>query len=453
VSRVLVRGCEAVVTMDDAGTELTGGSVLAVDGVITWAGTGEPPGGTAGAYVIDGRGTVALPGLVNTHHHLYQLLTRVQAQQADLFGWLTHLYPLWAGTTEDLVRDAARAGLAELALSGCTTAADHHYLFPQDAGDCFAATIEAAGEVGLRFAPTRGSMDRGVSDGGLPPDEVVETTEAALAATAAAVDAWHDPAPGSMVRVAVAPCSPFSVSGDLMREAADLAADKGVRLHTHLSETADDVKVCRETYGCGPVELLERLGWLHDRTWLAHGVHLDDGEITALARAGTGVAHCPSSNMRLGSGLARVPELLTAGVKVGLGVDGSASNDAGDLLAEARQAMFTARARLGPAAMDARTALRLATRGGAEALGRSDLGVIEPGRRADLVLFRVDTLPFAGTAPDPVAALAFCAPQRAWQVLVEGRIVVAGGRLATLDEEEVAKRAAQASAELLEGLT
>jgi cytosine/adenosine deaminase-related metal-dependent hydrolase len=452
MSRILVRGCEVVVTMDDAGTELAGASVLVEDGVIAWVGPGEPPGGPAGAYVIDGRGTVALPGLVNTHHHLYQVLTRVQAQDAGLFDWLVHLYPIWAGLTEDHVRAAARAGLAELALSGCTTAADHHYLFPLDAGDCLGASIEAAAEVGLRFHPTRGSMDLGASRGGLPPDEVVESTEAALDATAAALDAWHDPGPGAMVRVGVAPCSPFSVSEALLKGAAELARDRGVRLHTHLAETADETERCLAERGCRPVEWLDRLGWLGDDVWLAHCVHLDTAEIARFAEAGVGVAHCPTSNLRLGSGFAPAPELVAAGAPVGLGVDGSASNDGGNLLAEARQAMLVARGRLGPAAMDARGALRLATRGGAAVLGRDDLGRLSPGLRADLTLFRVDTLPYAGSAPDPVAALVLCAPQRAWHVLVDGRTVVAEGELATLDERAVAAEAVSASTELLEGI-
>jgi cytosine/adenosine deaminase-related metal-dependent hydrolase len=451
MSRILVSGCQVVVTMDDAGTELAGASVLVEDGVIAWVGRGEPPGGRAGAYVIDGRGTVALPGLVNTHHHLYQVLTRVQAQDAGLFDWLLHLYPLWAGLTEDHVRAAARAGLAELALSGCTTAADHHYLFPEDAGDCLAASIEAAADVGLRFHPTRGSMDLGRSGGGLPPDEVVETTGAALAATAAAIDAWHDPAPGAMVRVGVAPCSPFSVTEALLTGAAELARERGVRLHTHLAETADETERCLATKGRRPVQWLEGLGWLGPDVWLAHCVHLDPAEVAAFGAAGVGVAHCPTSNLRLGSGFAPAPELVAAGAPVGLGVDGSASNDGGNLLAEARQALLVARGRLGPGAMSARAALRLATRGGAAVLGRDDLGQLVPGLRADLALYRVDGLGFAGAASDPVAALVMCAPQRAWHVLVEGRTVVAGGELATLDERGVAAEAAEAARELLAG--
>jgi cytosine/adenosine deaminase-related metal-dependent hydrolase len=305
--------------------------------------------------------------------------------------------------------------------------------------------------VGLRFHPVRGSMDLGASDGGLPPDELVETTDAALAASAAALDAWHDPAPGAMVRVGVGPCSPFSVSETLVRGAAELVRSRGepgVRLHTHLLETADEAERCLAVHGAPPVDWLERLGWVGDDVWLAHCVHLSAADIARFAAAGVGVAHCPTSNLRLGSGFAPAPELVAAGASVGLGVDGSASNDGGDLLAEARQALLVARGRLGAGAMDARGALRLATRGGAAVLGRDDLGQLTPGMRADLSLFRVDTLAFAGAA-DPVAALVLCAPQRAWHVLVEGRTVVASAQLATLDEHRVTADARKASAVLL----
>ncbi|NUT37674.1 MAG: 8-oxoguanine deaminase, partial [Hamadaea sp.] len=339
---------------------------LVVDGdVIVAVGPGPAPaypGGTPDDTVhVDASGCLATPGLVNTHHHLYQWATRGLAQQQNLFGWLTELYPVWEGVDAEIVGAAAAAGLGWLALSGCTTSTDHHYVFPRGGGDPLAAEIEAARRIGLRFHPCRGSMDLGVSAGGLPPDRLVEATDDALAATAAAIDTWHDPSPGSMLRIAVAPCSPFSVTPRLMREAAELARAKGVRLHTHLAETAEEEVFCRETFGCTPVEYAESLGWLGPDVWLAHGVHLDDAAIGRLAATGTGVAHCPSSNARLGAGIAPVKALCDNGVPVGLGVDGAASQEAGQLGAELRQALYLARLAGGPAAMTARRALELAT--------------------------------------------------------------------------------------------
>jgi cytosine/adenosine deaminase-related metal-dependent hydrolase len=446
MSRLLISGCDAVVTMDDAGTELSSGSILVDDGVIAWVGVGGPPASlVADADVLDGRGCVAIPGLVNTHHHLYQVLTRARAQQDNLFGWLTELYPVWAGLDAEWVRAAAAAGLAELALSGCSTSTDHHYVFPAGAGDLLEAEIAAARAVGVRFHPCRGSMDLGVSNGGLPPDTVVQDTDAILAATERAVARFHDPWPGAMVRIAIAPCSPFSASERLMRESAALARRLGVRLHTHIAETADEDAFCRERFGCSPVELLERLGFLGDDTWLAHAVRLSAEDVRRIATSGTGVAHCPTSNLRLGSGSAPIRELVDAGVPVGIGVDGSASNDGGHMLGEVRQALLVARGRGGPGAMTAREALRLGTRGGAACLGRDDVGSIAPGKRADIALFDVTGLATAGTEADPVAGIVLAWPQRVRHLLVEGRFVVRDGALVTVDEAALAAEAHRAA--------
>lgn len=442
MSRLLIAGCEAVVTMDDAGTEWAGGSILVEEGVIRWVGAGVPPAARlAGAEVLDGRGCVAIPGLVNAHHHLYQTLTRARAQEHGLFGWLTELYPVWAGLDAEWVRVAAAAGLAELALSGCSTSTDHHYVFPAGAGDLLEAEIDAARGIGVRFHPCRGSMDLGASDGGLPPDAVVQDADSVLAETERAVRAFHDPSPGAMLRIAIAPCSPFSASGRLMQESALLARRLGVRLHTHIAETTDEEAFCLDRFGCRPVELLERLGFLGDDVWLAHGVHLSGDDIRKVAAAGASIAHCPTSNLRLGSGTAPIRELLDAGVPVGLGVDGSASNDGGHLLGEVRQALLVARGRGGPSAMGAREALRLGTRGGAVCLGRDDLGSIEPGKRADVALFDLSGLASAGVEADPVAGIVLAWPQRVRHLLVEGRFVVRDWALATADEAALAAEA------------
>jgi cytosine/adenosine deaminase-related metal-dependent hydrolase len=438
--RVLVERCEAVAAMDGAGTEVAGGSILVEDGRIAWVGpAGSEPSGASGAERIDGRGCVAVPGLVNTHHHLNQVMTRVRATGHGLFGWLTELYPVWAGLDAEWERAAARVGLAELALSGCSTTTDHHYVFPAGAEDLLEAEIDAAAEIGVRFHPCRGSMDLGISLGGLPPDSVVQDTETVLAHTEEAVRRFHDPSPGSMLRIAVAPCSPFSATERLMRESAELARGLGVRLHTHIAETTDEEEFCMERFGRRPIDLLADLGYLGSDVWLAHCVHLSEKDVTAIAETGTGVAHCPTSNLRLGSGIAPLRALLDEGATVGLGVDGSASNDAGNLLAEARQAMLVARSSGGAGAMSAREALGVATRGGAACLGREDVGSIEVGMRADVALFGIDDLEHAGAATDPVAAVLFCAPRRVRHLLVEGRTVVQGGRLARADEEEIAR--------------
>ena len=447
MSAVWIDGCEAVATMDDAGTEITGGSILVEDGAIAWVGSGRPPGAD-GAERIDGRGAVALPGLVNTHHHLYQTMTRAWARERGLFDWLVELYPVWAGVDAEWERAAAAVGLAELALSGCTTSTDHHYVFPAGVPGLLEAEIDAAREIGLRFHPCRGSMDLGASGGGLPPDAIVQDTDTVLAETEDSVRRFHDPAPGSMLRVAVAPCSPFSATDRLMRESAELARRLGVRLHTHIAETVDEEEFCLKAFGVRPVELLEDQGYMGSDVWLAHCVHPSDRDIERLAATGTGVAHCPTSNLRLGSGIAPVRKLMDAGATVGLGVDGSASNDAGVLLAEARQAMLVARAGGDPAALDARAALRLATRGGAACLGRDDVGSIEPGKRADIALFAVDDLAHAGAELDPVAAVVHCAPNRVRDLLVNGHRVVADRRLVTADEESIAREGRRVGAQI-----
>jgi cytosine/adenosine deaminase-related metal-dependent hydrolase len=427
---ILLAGCRAVATMDDAGTELENASILIDGGVINWIGTGRPPVREQ-PEVIDGNGLVAIPGLINTHHHLYQTLTRVRAQQGGLFDWLRDLYPTWASIDADWERTAAEVGLTELALSGCSTTTDHHYVFPSRVSGLLEAEIEVATRLGMRFHPCRGSMDLGESRGGLPPDSVVEDIDAILAATDSAIQRFHDPKPGSMVRIAVGPCSPFSVSQQLMRESAALARRRQVRLHTHIAETLDEEAYCLKMFNRRPLELLQDLDFLGPDVWLAHCVHLGSEDIHRMAQTHTAVAWCPTSNMRLGSGFAPARELLDAGVPVGLAVDGSASNDSGNLLAEVRQALLTTRARKGAAAMTAREALRVATRGGAACLGRDDIGSIEVGKRADIALFAVDDLTHRGAESDPVAALVFCNPGPVRHVFVEGKPVVRGGQLAS----------------------
>jgi cytosine/adenosine deaminase-related metal-dependent hydrolase len=416
-----------VVVIDDAGTEHEDGWVLVEDGVVAATGGGAEP---AADERVDLGGAVVTPGLINTHHHLYQTLTRARAQESNLFGWLKALYPVWAQLDEEAEHVAARTGLAELALSGCTTVFDHHYVFPRGAGDLIEAEMTAARELGLRLVPSRGSMDLGESDGGLPPDSLVEDAETVLEETERLASRYPE--------LVVAPCSPFSVTGELMRESAELARRFGLTLHTHLAETVEEEAYCQELYGCRPVEYLERLGWLDDDVWCAHCVHLDESDVARFGETGTGVAHCPSSNLRLGAGVAPVRELLDAGVRVGLGVDGSASNERGDLFLEVKQALLVARGRRGPEALTAREALLLGTRGGAQVLKRDDLGSLEPGMCADLAVWRLDGLELAG-AGDPVAGLVFSGPHRVDRLMVAGDDVVREGRLVRGDEEEIAR--------------
>ncbi len=446
--RTVVHGC-AVATVDAAGTEYAEGHLVVEGNRIVSVGAGEPASRDDADRVVDGSGCLATPGLVNTHHHLYQWATRGLAQQENLFGWLTELYPVWAGIDAEVVRAAAAADLGWLARTGCTTTTDHHYLFPRDGGDVLGATVEAARGIGLRFHPCRGSMDLGRSSGGLPPDDVVEDRDAALEATAAAIDRYHDPAPGSMLRIAVAPCSPFSVTGDLMRVAAELARSRGVRLHTHLAETLEEEAFCRESFGCSPAEYVEDLGWLGEDVWLAHCVHLDDKTVARFAETGTGVAHCPTSNARLGAGIAPTAALLEAGVPVGLGVDGAASNEEGSMAAELHAALLVARLRGGPTALTARQALAAGTIGGARCLGRADeIGSLEPGKLADIALWRVDGLAHAGL-DDPVAALVLGSRPPLRMLMVDGSVVVEDDVLLTADEPCLAAEAARAARGLL----
>lgn len=444
-----------VVTVDGptgAGSEHEDGHVVVEGNRITAVGAGRAPEDVrrGAARIIDGSGCVLTPGLVNTHQHLYQWATRGLAVDATLFEWLTELYPVWAGIDEEIVRAASAAALGWLARTGCTTSTDHHYVFPREGGDLLGAEIGAAAAVRLRFHPTRGSMDLGASQGGLPPDSVVEDLDAVLEATDSAISRFHDPSFDSMVRVAVAPCSPFSVTAKLMTEAAGLARQHGVRLHTHLAETDDEESFCQERFGATPTEYVDSLGWLGDDVWMAHAVHLGDAAIARFAATGTGVAHCPSSNARLGAGIARTRDLIDSGVPVGLGVDGAASNEAGSLLEELRHAALFARARGGPAALSVREALRLATMGGAQVLGRAgEIGSIEVGKLADLALWRVDTLAHAGIV-DPVAALALASAPPLELLVVDGRPVVEADRLVTVDEDVLARDVAAASARLLE---
>ncbi|MEW1546315.1 8-oxoguanine deaminase [Streptomyces tsukubensis] len=439
-TRIVIENC-AVATVDAHDTEHAGGHLVVTGNRIESVGPGPAPRGLDGVVRrIDGTGCLATPGLVNTHHHFYQWLTRGLATDHNLFDWLVALYPTWARIDEPMVRAAAQGSLAMMALGGVTTAMDHHYVHPRGAGDLTGALVGAARETGLRFTLARGSMDRGASDGGLPPDFAVETLDGALAATEEAIDAHHDPAPDAMTRIAVAPCSPFSVSTELMRQGAELARRKGVRLHTHGSETVEEERFCKELFGMGPTDYFASTGWLGEDVWMAHCVHMNDADIAAFARTGTGVAHCPSSNARLGAGIARVPDMLAAKVPVGLGVDGTASNESGELRTELRNALLINR--LGAhreAALNTRQALRLGTHGGARVLGRHhETGSLEPGKLADLVLWRLDTLAHASMA-DPVAALVLGAPAPVALSLVDGRPVVEDGRLVTVDEEAVAR--------------
>jgi len=443
---ILVRNAQILVTMDGARHEIPGGNFFCRDGRIEQV-QGTLP--TTADEILDARGCIVTPGLINTHHHLFQTLTRAVpgGEAASLFGWLQTLYPIWARMGPDDIRLSARLGLAELALSGCTLSSDHLYLFPH--GARLADSIEGARDIGIRLHATRGAMSVGQSAGGLPPDSLVEHEEDILVDCIDMVDQFHDPNDGAMVQVGIAPCSPFSVSRELMRDAALLAREKGVMLHTHLAENAEDIAYSLETFGCRPGQYAEDLGWTGPDVWHAHCVQLDAGEIDLFARSRTGVAHCPCSNCRLGSGIAPVRAMLDAGVPVGLGVDGSASNDSGHLMAEARQAMLLQRVMNGAEAMPARAALELATRGGAAVLGRSDLGSIEVGKRADFVLWDMQDLPLAG-GWDPVAALVLCGPISAREVRVEGRAVVKDGHLNGCRERDLAQEAHAAAMRLAE---
>ncbi len=449
MTTLLVRNADVLVTMDGTRRELSGASLFARNGVIETIGA---QGMTETAdRIIDATGCVVTPGLINTHHHLFQTLTRCVpgGQDALLFGWLRSLYPIWSQFGPEEVFTAAQVGLAELALSGCTMSSDHLYLYPN--GTRLEDTIEAARTIGIRFHPTRGSMSIGESAGGLPPDSLTENEDAILEDCIRVVDAFHDPAPGAMVRVGLAPCSPFTVSRDLMQQAALLARDKGVRLHTHLAENDEDVAYSIARFGCRPGQYAEELGWTGDDVWHAHCVKLDAGEIDLFARTGTAIAHCPCSNCRLGSGIAPVRAMRDAGMRVGLGVDGSASSDSGHLLLEARQTMLLQRVANGADAMAAREALEIATLGGAQALGRDDCGSLEIGKRADLAIWDMGGIAAAGSW-DPVAALALCAPFTVRDLVVEGRLVVESGALTGGDLSDMIARQTRLARNLAERL-
>ena len=443
MTEILIKNADAILTMDDQRRELHGADIRLKDGVVAEIGIGLETSGE----VVMATGCVVTPGLVNTHHHLYQSLTRAVpgGQDALLFGWLQTLYPIWSRFGPEEMRISAMVGLSEMALSGCTLSSDHLYLYPN--GSRLDDTIDAAKEVGLRFHPTRGSMSIGESDGGLPPDSLVEKEHAILEDCIRVIDAHHDASEGSMVRVGVAPCSPFSVSRDLMRDAAILARDKGVMLHTHLAENDEDIAYSLEKFGVRPGQYAEDLGWTGDDVWHAHCVKLDGQEIDLFAKSKTGVAHCPCSNCRLGSGIAPVRQMRDAGVKVGLGVDGSASNDSGNLISEARQAMLLQRVASGADAMSAREALEIATRGGAQVLGRHDCGQIAAGKRADIAIWDTTGVESAGSWDK--AALLLAGPTKVKHLFVEGRQVVRDGHMATIDLPKVIERQNQLATALM----
>jgi 8-oxoguanine deaminase len=450
MATLLIRNATVLATMDDARREIADGAVFARDGVIEQVGaTVDLP--RIADEIINAADHVVLPGLVNTHHHLVQNMTRAvpAAQDAPLFGWLKTLYPIWARLTPEHVRSAVKIGLAEMALSGCTTSSDHLYLFPN--GSRLDDEIEAAQTTGLRFTATRGSMSIGESKGGLPPDILTEAEPLILRDCERLVDRFHDHKRHSMLHIALAPCSPFSVSRELMRDTALMARAKGVRLHTHLAENAEDIAYSLAHFGMRPGDYVEQLGWVGADVWHAHCVQLDDKEISLFGRTGTGIAHCPCSNMRLASGIAPIGRMLAAGVPVGLGVDGSASNDSGHMLNEARQAMLLQRVLGGGHAMTARQALELATRGGARVLGRDDIGHLAPGMSADLALFKLGTIEMTGADWDPLAALVFCGPAKAAHVIVNGRVVVRDGHMTTLDLPRELERHRTLSRQLMNG--
>lgn len=450
---LLVKNALALATMDDVGTEIAGGGFYSIDGFIKQVGPSSELPETADE-VLDLSNHVVIPGLINTHHHFYQTLTRAVpgAQDTGLFDWLKTLYPIWGRMTPEHVRVSTQVALAELALSGCTTSSDHQYIFPN--GSSLDDQFEAAAPMGVRFHGSRGSMSLGESKGGLPPDSVCEDEDTILEDTERVIAKFHDPEPGAMLRVVSSPCSPFSVTPELMRQAAEQARRLGVHLHTHVAETIDEEEFCLETVGMRPVEMMEDLGWAGPDVWFAHGIHINDAEIGRMSQNGTGVAHCPSSNMRLASGIAPVAKYIASGVRLGIGVDGSASNDGNHLLGEARQAMLLARLNSAPSLeggglLTARDILRVATRGSASVLGRDDLGSLEPGKGADFIAVSMDRLEYAGGLHDPVAALLFAAPTGVDHNYVHGRPVVKDRELVGVDLPLLIERHNRAAADLL----
>ncbi|HZT96279.1 MAG TPA: 8-oxoguanine deaminase [Chloroflexota bacterium] len=449
MTSLLIRDAAYILTMDEDRRELVDTSIEVHDGWIT--NIGSETGAKEFDMVIDGSEMLVLPGFVNVHHHLYQNLTRgfPESEGRTLFPWLRMLYPVWSGLDEECIHVSTQVGLAELLLTGCTTSSDHLYVFPKGERHFIDVEVAAATEIGARFHATRGSMDLSVESGGLPPASVTQECDEILDDSERVVRQYNDPEPGALTRVAVAPCSPFSVTRRLMEESATLARRLGVRLHTHIAETLDEERYCEEAFGCPPIELLERMGWLGDDVWLAHCVHLADDDIQRLSSTRTAVAHCPTSNMLLGSGMARIVDLLRAEVAVGLGVDGSASNDSGYFPGEIKQSLLMARTRDGVDAMTARQALWLATRGGAAALGRDDIGHLCRGACADISMFRLDRIQYTGAERDPAGAFVLCGPARASHVFVHGRQVVRDGQLTSLQEDDLARRHRQASSRLL----
>jgi 8-oxoguanine deaminase len=456
---LLVRNAELLVTMDDQRRELQSGGLFIRNGMIEKAGFSSELPDTADE-ILDLQGHLVLPGLINTHHHFYQTLTRVipAAQNANLFNWLKTLYPIWGRMTADDIYISTQTALAELALSGCTTASDHLYLFPN--GSHLDDEIEAAKEIGLRLHASRGSMSLGESKGGLPPDQVVQEEDYILKDSQRLIEKYHDPKPGAMVQIVLAPCSPFSVTGDLMKSSAALAREYHVHLHTHLAETQDEEQFCLEKFGLRPAGLMDKLNWLENDAWFAHSVYVSPNEIKQYAARGSGVAHCPTSNMRLASGIAPVMDMLKAGVKVGLGVDGSASNDGSNLLEETRQALMAARVRAGflgasksgedaAPLMTARQALEIATRGSASVLGRPDLGSLEAGKCADFIAINLNRLEYAGGLHDPVSAVVFCAPVGVDYTVVGGMLIVKEGQLVTKDVHKIIEKHNQAARRLV----
>ncbi|MBW9336768.1 8-oxoguanine deaminase [Herbaspirillum sp. RU 5E] len=436
---LLIRNARVLVTMNEGREEIANGALYIRGKVIEQVGkTEELP--QEADEIIDASHHVVIPGLVNTHHHMYQSLTRAipSAQNGELFNWLTNLYPIWAGLTPEMIRVSTLTAMAELILSGCTTSSDHLYIYPNQTR--LDDSLEAAAQIGMRFHGARGAMSVGQSKGGLPPDRVVEEEPAILKDTQRLIETYHDSQRHAMQRIVVAPCSPFSVSRDLMREAADLARHYGVSLHTHLAENVNDIAYSREKFNMTPAQYAEDCGWVGHDVWHAHCVQLDEHGIDLFARTGTGVAHCPCSNMRLASGIAPIRKMLDAGVPVGLGVDGSASNDSAHMLGEVRQAMLLQRVGFGPDAMTARQALEVATLGGAKVLNRDDIGALKPGMSADIVLFDTRQIAFAGALHDPVAALVFCTPANVNTSIINGRVIVREGQLTTIDLGAVLER-------------
>lgn len=444
---LLIKNARVVVTMDEQRREINNGAIFIRGKVIEQVGpTADLP--QTADEVIDAAGHVVMPGLVNTHHHMYQSLTRVipAAQDGELFNWLTNLYPIWANLNSEMVHVSTLTAMSELILSGCTTSSDHLYIYPNDCR--LDDSIEAASKIGMRFHAARGSMSVGQSKGGLPPDRVVEEEKDILKDTQRLIETYHDAERHAMQRIVVAPCSPFSVSQDLMKEAAKMARSYGVSLHTHLAENANDIAYSREKFNMTPAEYAEDCGWVGPDAWHAHCVQLDDDGIYMFGKTGTGISHCPCSNMRLASGIAPIRKMLDAGVPVSLGVDGSASNDGAHMLGEARQAMLLQRVGFGPDAMTARQALEIATLGGAKVLNRDDIGALKPGMSADIVMFKLDQIGFAGALHDPVAALVFCTPANVNYSIINGKVVVKDGLLQTIDLPIVLERHNQLAAEL-----